>query len=357
MKTIENIRRDLHKIPEVGFKEYKTKKYILNYLKGRNLEIFEFSSTGIDVYFHFNKRKTICLRTELDALPINEENDVSYKSIHQNFMHACGHDGHMAILLSLIDDICEEIVKPKHNVLFLFQPSEEISGGGLEVINSGVLEKYKVEEIYALHIWPNLEKGEIFTKVELFAEPIEFDIEIRGKNSHVGSFKEGKDALYTGIELLHDIKKETNLIGNTIFHIGEVFAYGQRNIVCDNFLSKGTIRVFDDNSKNSIFKIIEKHRKRLKKQYNLEINVNYNYSLFPLINTPNLINKSLEYGVELLEKPYFHSEDFSLYLQKIKGVYFLLGGGDIPPLHSSNFNFDEEILNVGKELFIKVITN
>ena len=357
MKTIENIRRDLHKIPEVGFKEYKTKEYILNYLKGRNLEIFEFSSTGIAVYFNFNKRKTICLRTELDALPINEENDVSYKSIHQNFMHACGHDGHMAILLSLIDDICEEKVKPKHNVLFLFQPSEEINGGSLEVIKSSVLEKFKVDEIYALHIWPNLEKGEIFTKVELFAEPIEFYIEIRGKNSHVGSFKEGKDALYTGIELLHKIKKETNLIENAIVHIGEVFASGQRNIVCDNFLAKGTIRIFDKGTKTKIYQIIEKHQKILQKQYNLEININYNYSLFPLINTPDLVNKSLEYGVKLLELPYFQSEDFSLYLQKIKGVYFLLGGGNIPPLHSSNFNFDEEILKYGKTFFVKLLTN
>ena len=357
MKTIYEIRKDLHKIPEIGFNEFKTKNYILNYLKGRDLEIFEFAKTGISVYFNFNKSKTICLRAELDALPIKEENNLTYKSIHPTMMHACGHDGHMAILLSLIDDICERKVKSTYNILFLFQPSEEITGGSLEVIRSGVLEKYNVEEIYALHIWPKLEKGKIFTRKELLSEPIEVDFEIRGKSSHVASYKEGKDALYTGIELLHDIKKETDLIGNTIFHIGEVFAYGQRNIVCDNFLSKGTIRVFDDNSKNSIFKIIEKHRKRLKKQYNLEINVNYNHSLFPLINTQDLINKSLEYGVKLLEKPYFHSEDFSLYLKKIKGVYFLLGGGDIPPLHSSNFNFDEDILNVGKELFIKVLTN
>ena len=357
MKTIYEIRKDLHKIPEIGFNEYKTKGYILDYLKGRNLEIFEFAKTGISVYFNFNKSKTICLRAELDALPIKEENNITYKSTHQNMMHACGHDGHMAILLSLIDDICANKINPEYNILFLFQPSEEITGGSLEVIKSGVLEKYNVEEIYALHIWPKLEKRKIFTRKELLAKPIEFDLEVIGKSSHVGAYKDGKDALYTGIELLHEIKKETNLIDNAIFHIGEVFAHGQRNIVCNNFLAKGTIRVFDAYTENNIFKIVEKYQKKYKKQYNIEINVNYNYSLFPLINTHSLVNKSLKYDVELLEEPYFHSEDFSLYLQKIKGVYFLLGGGDIPPLHSSNFNFDEEILNVGKELFIKVLTN
>ncbi len=357
MKTINKIRRDLHRIPEIGFKEYKTKEYILNYVEGKRVEIFEFSNTGIAIYFNLNKKKTICLRAELDGLPINEENGVDYKSIHNNMMHACGHDGHMAILLSLIDDIYEKKVIPQSNVLFLFQPSEEINGGSLEVIKCGVLDKYKVEEIYALHIWPKLEKGKVYTRTELLSEPIEFNLEIRGKASHVGSYKDGKDALYTGIELLHRIKKETNLIDNAILHIGEIFANGQRNIVCDNFLAKGTIRVFDNKTKSKILNIVEKHANYYKNKENLEIIISTDSSLFALINSSFLINKFLKYGVQILDYPFFHSEDFSLYLTKIKGVYFLLGGGNIPPLHSSNFDFDEDILLKGKELFVNIITH
>ena len=121
---MKKIREDLHKIPELSFKEYKTKEYILSFLNNRVENIIEIGDTGLGIYFDFKKEKTICLRCEMDALPIKEENDVEYKSTFENQMHACGHDGHMAILLSLIDDILENKVKPLHNVLFLFQPQK-----------------------------------------------------------------------------------------------------------------------------------------------------------------------------------------------------------------------------------------
>ena len=204
----------------------------------------------------------------------------------------------------------------------------------------------------------NLPEGEIFTRrKELLAEPIEFNIEIRGKNAHVASSYLGMDALYVGVELLHDIRKETKLIDESIVHIGEVYSYGQRNIVSDNFLAKGTIRVFSPLIKNRILEIINRWCNFYKSTFGVEINLVINSSYSSLINNTELVDKSLKYGVKLLKYPYYHSEDFSLYLQKIKGVYFLLGGGNIPPLHSNNFNFNEKILDKGKELFIKIITN
>ena len=355
---MKKIREDLHKIPELSFKEYKTKEYILSFLNNRVENIIEIGDTGLGIYFDLKKEKTICLRCEMDALPIKEENDVEYKSTFENQMHACGHDGHMAIRLSLIDDILENKVKPLHNVLFLFQPSEEVFGGSELVIKTKILDDYQVDEIYGLHIWPNLPEGEIFTrKKELLSEPIEFDIEIKGKNAHVASSFEGKDALYVGVELLHDIKKETNLIDESIVHIGEVYSYGQRNIVSDNFLSKGTIRVFSSNIKNRILDIINRWCNFYKRTFDVDINLVINSSYASLINNEELVSKSLKYGVRLLKYPYFHSEDFSLYLQKIKGVYFLLGCGNVSPLHSSTFNFNEDILVKGKELFINLLLN
>lgn len=354
---MKKIREDLHKIPELGFNEFKTKQYILDFINDRGGEVFQFDKTGLVVYFNFNKEKTICLRAELDALPIREENNVEYASLEENKMHACGHDGHMAILLSLINDILEKRLEPTTNVLFLFQPSEERFGGSELVNKYDILNKYKVDEIYALHIWPGLSKGEIFTrKKELLSEPIEFDIEIRGKNSHVASYFEGKDALHVGVELLHDIKKETRLIDETIFHVGEVFSGGQRNIVSDNFSAKGTIRLFSKCVKNRVIEIINRWVNYYKEAFSININLVINSSYFPLINNAELVEKSLKYGVKLLDYPYFHSDDFSLYLQQVRGVYFLLGAGNTYPLHSSKFNFDSEILLKGKELFSKIIS-
>ena len=354
---MKKYRRDLHQIPEIGFKEYETKEYILNNIKKEKSQIIEIGETSFGVYFNLDKENTICLRSELDALPIEEKNEVDYKSNHFNMMHACGHDGHIAILLSLINDIELELIKPKCNVLFLFQASEEIYGGSLEVIQSGIFERCNVKEIYALHIWPNLPKGKIYTKKdEILAKSTEFDIDIRGKNTNVACFKDGKDALSIGVELLHDIKKETRLISSSIVHIGELYSVGQRNIVCDNFSCKGTIRTFSNITLNRICDIISRWVNFYKEVYDVQIDLIINSNNQSVINTNELVEISYSFGVIELERPYFNSEDFSLYLQIIPGVYFLLGAGEVPPLHSSNFNFDEDILQKGKELFVNLIT-
>ena len=353
---MRTIRQELHRIPELSFKEFKTKQYILNRLIDK-CEIVEIGQTSLCIYFNFNKEKTIALRAELDALPIKEENEVGYKSTHEGCMHACGHDGHMAILLSLIDDIVSNKISCSSNVLFIFQASEEVIGGSEEILKSGVLDKYHVDEIYGLHIWPNLPKGEIFTKYgALLSKPTEFDIDIVGKSTHVATYYDGKDAIHIGVELLHDINKETRLIDNAIVHIGEVYSHGQRNVVSNNFLCKGTIRTFDDKLLNRVCEIINRWINFYSESFSVKINLSINSNLYPLINDDELVNESLKYGVELLDYPYFHSEDFSLYLKKYRGVYFLLGAGNIPSLHNSKFDFDEEILERGKQLFIKILT-
>ena len=354
---MEKYRRDLHKIPEIGFNEFKTKEYILSCIKSSLFRVIEIGQTSFGVYFDFNKESTICFRSELDALPIEEKNEVEYKSSHQNMMHACGHDGHMAILISLINDLENQIIKPMSNILFLFQASEEIYGGSLEIIKSGILSKLNVNEIYALHIWPCLPKGKIYTKKdEILAKSTEFDIDIRGKNTNVACFKNGKDALSIGVELLHDIKKETRLITSSIVHVGELYSIGQRNIVCDNFSCKGTIRTFSLSTLDRICNIISRWVNFYKEVYDIQIDLDINSNNQSVCNNNELVEKSYAFGVEELDAPYFNSEDFSLYLQNIPGVFFLLGAGEVPPLHSSNFNFNEEILQKGKELFRNLMT-
>lgn len=353
MKTI---RQDLHKIPELGFKEYKTKEYIKQRLVKKGQNVVEIGDTGLITYFDFKQEKTICFRAEMDALPIQEENDVEYKSVHNGCMHACGHDGHMAILLSIIDDLLEGKFDPDVNVLFLFQPSEEINGGSQSIIDSGVLKEYKVDEIYSLHIWPNLPKGEIYTRYnELLAKPTEFDIDIKGKASHIGNLIEGKDALYVGVSLCNSIYSEIKNVESSIVHIGQINSGNQRNIVSSYCNIKGTIRTFGEKTYNKVIEIINRNVNFYSLTHKITINLNINSSLDSIINDNDLVNKAKTFGVKLLKYPYYQGEDFSLYLKDIKGVYFLLGAGKIDPLHSSTFNFDEEILEKGKELFVNLI--
>ena len=354
---MKELRRELHKIPEIGFNEFKTKDFILNYFKDKEVNIINIGETGLGIYFNVNKEKTICYRAELDALPIDEENETEYKSKHLGYMHACGHDGHMAILLSLIDDILNKSIIPNYNILFLFQPSEEINGGAESVIKSKILKECKVDEIYALHIWPNLPQGEIYTRYnELLAKATEFDITVEGRSAHVGDLLKGKDALDVGVKLIYQIKNEISSIDNCIVHFGLIESGKQRNIVSNIFITKGTIRTFDDKVFSKIIDIINRNVNYFSQTYDMEINLKINSSMCPLINDNELVKKTFKYGVKLLKYPYYQGEDFSLYLKEIRGVYFLLGAGNVSPLHSSTFDFDESILNKGKELFIKLIT-
>ena len=354
---MKNLRRELHKIPELGFKEFKTKEFILSFLEGKDVEIIEIGETGLGVYFNFNYEKTICIRSELDGLPIIEENENEYASINIGNMHACGHDGHMAILLSLIDDICKKEVEPDVNVLFLFQPSEEVNGGAEMIINSKILDNYHVDEIYALHIWPNLPEGEIYTRYgALLSKPTEFDIEIKGISSHVGNLMGGKDALDVGVKLINQIKLDASVIDNSIVHIGQINSGRQRNIVSDSFCAKGTIRTFNEEIYNFVLNMINQNVNYYSKLYDINISLKVNSSICSLINDDELVKLSTRKGTKLLKYPYYQSDDFALYLQRYKGVYFLLGGGNIPSLHSSTFDFDEEILIKGKDFLIKLIT-
>lgn len=351
------IRRELHRIPEIGFKEFKTKEYILSFLKEMDVEIIKIGETGLIIYFNLNKEKTICFRSELDGLPINEESGSEYKSEINGYMHACGHDGHMAILLSLIKDVYNKEIEPTSNLVFLFQPSEEINGGAESILKSNVLDSLNVDEIYALHIWPNLPSGQIYTRMGyLLSKPTEFDISISGISSHVGNLLDGKDALDVGIKLANQIKNDARIISNSIVHIGQINSGNQRNIVSNNFLAKGTIRTYDDATYNFIFNMINQNINYFSKTYDIVIDLKIVSSICALENDENLVRKSVKLGAKILKYPYFHSDDFALYLKKYKGVYFLLGGGNIPPLHSSCFDFDEEILIKGKDFLVKLIT-
>ena len=152
----------LHQIPEEGFNEYKTQKYIVNELKKLNCKIYELDSTGILAFFDYDTSETIAFRCELDGINVEEETNLEYKSLHKGMMHACGHDGHMAILLGL-GRVLSNIKCPR-NVCLIFQPSEEKYGGALKVIESSIYKQLNIKEVYGLHLWPNLKSGVIASR-------------------------------------------------------------------------------------------------------------------------------------------------------------------------------------------------
>ena len=164
--------KNLHQIPELGFKEFKTSTYVLNRIKNTNAKISTIN-TGICAFFDFKKEKTIAFRSELDALKIKEENKIEFVSKHNGYMHACGHDGHTAILINLLEYVNNLHTYP-YNILFIFQPSEEKIGGALSLIHH--LQHYNFKAFFGMHVFPLLEEGKIYTtKGTLFSSANEIN--------------------------------------------------------------------------------------------------------------------------------------------------------------------------------------
>ena len=343
--NLEKDYKELHKIPEIGFKEFKTKEYILNRLKKLNVKIFEVGETGIIAYFDYRSDKTIAFRAELDGLNIKEENDVEYKSTHDNFMHACGHDAHMSIALSLCDYLNEHICP--NNVCVIFQPSEEIYGGALEVVNNNFFKQLCIKEIYALHLWPCLKEGVIYSKSgSLLASSTEIDIKIIGKSAHIANYSSGIDSIKVANELLSKLSNSNDII----FNCGNIITKGSRNTICSEVLLECSLRSFSVTKKYFFLEMLNRIAKEMVKKHSVDIHINSEKSLPILSNDYGLFIKHNNLINEITE-PFYQAEDFSVYSNNAKTMFFLLGIGESECLHSSKFNFNIDVLKKGLDLF------
>lgn len=341
--------KNLHKIPEIGFQEFKTKDYILSRLIKIKCTIYEVGETGIIVFFDNQSEKTIAFRAELDGLSIKEENDLEYKSIHEGFMHACGHDGHMSIMLSLCDYLSEN--KVSNNVAIIFQPSEEMYGGAHQIVESSIFKKLNIKEIYALHLWPKLKEGNIYSKSgSLLASATEIDITIFGKSSHIANMSEGKDAIKIAGELLSKLNNSHDIL----FNCGKITTVGSRSSVCSYALLECSLRSFSVTKKYFFLEMLTRISKELVKKYSVNIYINSEKCLPVVLNDYGLFVKNSNLINEITE-PFYQSEDFSVYSNCAKTLFFLLGVGDTESLHSSKFQFDTKVLEKGLELFINIL--
>lgn len=348
MKNLEIDYKNLHKIPEIGFNEYKTKEYILNRLKNLNCDIYEIGNTSIIAYFNNHQEKVIAFRAELDGLNILEETKLEYESTHKDFMHACGHDGHMSIILSLADYLNENIVP--NNVCLIFQTSEEIYGGALEVTSSEIFKKLNIKEIYALHLWPKLKEGVIYSKSgSMLASSTEIDIEIIGKTAHMANQESGINAIKVAYMLLNEITYDSDII----FNCGKITSSGSRNTVCPYIKLECSLRSFSLTKKYFFLERINRISKELAVKYGVNVYVNSSRCLPVVLNDYGLFVKHQNLINEITE-PFFHAEDFSNYSSCAKTLFFLLGIGECDVLHSSKFQFNTKVLERGLDLFINI---
>lgn len=339
-KMIE-IRRYLHKNPELSFKEEKTAKYIADFYEGKDVEVTTDVGGGYGVIVEMKGSKpgrTIGMRADFDALPIKEEADVDFKSKNEGVMHACGHDVHTAYMLILAESLYELKDELAGTVKVIHQHAEEVPPGGAKgIVESGILDD--LDEVYGIHIFPDYEVGEIvLTEKESVAGRSNFDLKIQGKGGHAAMPHKANDALVAGAQFVNQVQtvvsRRMDPADLVVVTVAAFDAPGGYNVIQDTVTLRGTVRYMDEANKEPAFEEIHSIARSLETAYGVSIDLDYKYDYPVLYNSPEHVSgiqetlkesvgdylKNVEYGKKLSG-----SEDFAYYLQKIPGAFYFVG--------------------------------
>lgn len=354
MQIIED-RRSLHRIPELGMDLPKTMAYLSEALAPLNCQVFAPMESALCAFFDFGQPTAIAFRADCDGLPVAEKCCTAYTSTHPGKMHACGHDGHMAILLELARRLSQKKNLP-HNVLLVFQPGEETPGGARFLCETDIFETYAVEAIFGLHLWPGAPAGQMISREqELMSRSSEINVDIYGKSSHISKASEGLDALSAAVEFYRRAmymeaslpKHIYRLLKFGYFHSGTV-----RNALSAHTRLEGSLRAFQDDVFDSLRQGLDTIASEIEAETGCKITVSGSDGYPAVINPPELYRKVTAIAdVQPLLEPNMGSEDFAFYQKKLPGIYFFLGIGDTQPLHADRFDFDETILLKGADFF------
>ena len=374
-KLVE-IRKHLHQHPELSFEENKTADFVFSTLKSVGLHPERMAKTGVVAMINGgHSGPVIALRADLDALPIQEMNDVPYKSLNNGVMHACGHDVHTASLLGaamILNDLKADL---SGSIKLIFQPGEEkLPGGASIMIKEGVLENPKPASIVGQHVFPELEVGKVgFRSGMYMASCDEIHITVKGKGGHGAMPHLAIDPVLISshlvIALQQVVSRKSNPLIPSVLSIGKFIANGATNVIPDQVKLEGTFRTFDEEWR------IEAHQEIMKIAENLvtsmggtcDIDIKKGYPF--VYNDEELTERSRLSAAKYLgeqnvvELPMRATgEDFSFYTQAMPGTFYRLGvanaaKGITHPVHSAHFDADEEALRIGSGLMAWIAMN
>lgn len=372
------LRRMIHENPELGFEEYKTAEIITNYLQELGIEVTTgVAKTGVVGILQGEKEgPVLALRADIDALPIQENTDVSYKSKNPGVMHACGHDMHTAMLLSAAKVLSQNKQHISGTVKFIFQPAEEMKGGGIKMVEEGVLKNPAVDHIFAFHVWPEIATGKYgFRNGAIMASMDTFDIVLKGKQGHGAAPHQGVDAIVGAAHVVTALQtivsRETDPIDSVVLTIGTIEAGDGFNIIPEKARFRGTVRTLNANTRKEVATSIQRIIEGVASALKLEVEINYNETVgYPVtMNDPKFNEHAAtvatdlfgEDSVQWLSKPSMASEDFAFYLEQVSGTFVFLGVGENPEdpmkLHSDVFLPDEKAMIQGISLIVGLVIN
>ena len=369
-ETVIALRRHFHANPEVGGEEFGTQAKIMEELAALGLSPRKIAGTGVVADLKGTKSgKTVALRADIDALPIQDEINKPYRSKTAGKCHACGHDAHTAMLLTMARvfvDLKDDI---QGTIRFMFQPSEEkFPGGAEQMIKEGCMEG--VDYVLGAHVWQPLEAGKIGVSYgRVMAAPDQFTITIQGKGGH-GSMPQGTVcALSTGAEVVSMLNtiigRNVNPLESAVLSLGSFKSGEVFNIIPDTAEIKGTVRTFDDAVRKTVWERLDTVCTGVCSAMGATYTIDKVFGYPAVLNNPDIAAVVAEAGYETVGKeavveigPSMGGEDFSYFMLKAPGMFLLLGGGNpatdaVYPHHHPKFDIDDSILPIGVETFVR----
>ncbi|MBP2077920.1 N-acetyldiaminopimelate deacetylase [Oceanobacillus polygoni] len=366
MKELQEIRRELHQIPELGFQEFKTQQYVLKKIEAiRNDRVFVKTwKTGILVKIAGSAaKKRIGFRCDMDGLPITESTELAFQSTHAGNMHACGHDFHMTIALGAMKHVIDQ--KLEDDVVFIFQPAEEGPGGALPMLQSVEFQQWKPDVIFALHIAPELPVGTVSSKAGLlFANTSELFVDFKGLGGHAAYPHLAKDMTVAAsnfiVQMQQIISRGLDPLGPAVITVGKMESGFVQNAVAETARLEGTIRTLNPNLLAIIKGKLEKLKQGFEISHDCEITIDYGSNYFQVDNHKQYVDLFQD-TMHQIDITYHEAteamtgEDFGDMLKEIPGFMFWLGVNSPYGLHHAKLTPDEAALEVGVRAVVHMI--
>ena len=364
------LRHEFHRFPELGFAEHSTKDRIASLLTSFGLEV-HIGVGVVGVLKRGTGNRTIGLRADIDALPISETSAHAYVSKTDGVMHACGHDGHMTMLLGAAENLARGD-SFDGTVIFIFQPNEEHGLGAQAMIKEGLLRRFPMEEVYAIHNLPGALAGRISTRTgQICSSESLFEVTVKGQGGHAAMPHVGRDSILIGSEIvlaLQTIVARKLAPGSgAVVSVTEFLTDGQRNVLPSNVVLKGDVRACVLKDRKAISAFMTQICEGIGDAHGAKVSVAFNTEFIETINAAvpviAAVKAAKSIGIEATSdrEPMSFSEDFAHFSAVVPGCFMLLGNGtDGPngrPLHSADYDFNDQLLPIGAAFWTQLVTD
>ncbi len=371
IKELVAIRRSIHQNPEQGFKEFKTAALVRSRLKAWGVDYKAMCGTGTVAFIKGSRPgPTMLIRADMDALPLLEENKVSYCSRTKGVMHACGHDGHTAMAMMAAKLLQKRRTEFRGNVKIMFQPAEEGPGGAGPMIAEGLLKG--VDAAFAIHMWNDLPTGKVGVRTgPVFASADEFQIKIVGRGGHGAAPHQTVDPVAAAAQVItacqNIVSRKIDPTKSAVVTFGQIHGGTRHNIIPDVVSMTGTVRAFEEPVRRILQREIPKIAGGVASALGAKFEFKYHRGYPPTVNEESMtdlvrdaVREAAGTAAAVEQDVSMGAEDMSLVLQEVPGCYFFLGSmnpkkGLIYPHHSAHFNFDEEALPLGVETWVRLV--